>query len=206
MKVYDLEVLNIKIGDSKIEYYLKEYQKEVVYNNLEMKKLEKNLIFTKKSENIKRERLDEESKTDEKENELQIKRIGEENSQETLRREGDIENRKLLDELDTMILKIKTLKDAQQLDVSEKDSKIKTAEYEKQMAAIQPRMIEAMISLAGVQTTQILAKNLKGQGGGLSSIFNKGGFNSFLGAIKGTPMHDNLMKVFEEYKNLETNK
>lgn len=202
MKVYDLEVLNIKIGDERIEQQLKQYQKDVVYKNLGMKKLEKDLEYTKKSEYIKRKSLEETAETEKKENEILTYRINKQHEQEQLKREGDIANQKLLDQLENMILEINKLKDTQRLDVSEKETKIRTEEYEKQMKAIQPRLIEAMITMGGVQTTDILARNLKEQGGNLTSIFNKGGFDSFLQTIKGTPMHDNIMKVFEDYKSL----
>jgi len=202
MHIYDLEVLNIEIGDRKIEEYLKEYQKEVVRKNLEMKKLEKDLDFTKKSEKIKREKLSETSKTEEEQNKILTNRIEEQNKQEILKRQGDIDNRKLLNEVETMILDIIKLKDKHTVDIAQKESIIRVEEYEKQMKSIQPRLIEAMITLGGVQTTEILAKNLKEQGGDLSSIFNKGGFDGFLDAIKGTPLHDNVMSVFKEYREL----
>ena len=63
------------------------------------------------------------------------------------------------------------------------------------MAAIQPRLIEAMITLGGVKTTEILAKNLKEQGGNWTDIFKKGGIEGLLETVKGTPLYDNLMAV-----------
>ena len=74
------------------------------------------------------------------------------------------------------------------------------------MASIQPRLIEAMISLGGVQTTEILAKNLKSQGNDLTSLFTKGGFEGLTDTIKGTPLYDNLMSVISDYKCLSKEK
>ncbi len=202
MHVYDLEVLNIEIGDRRIEEMLKQFQKDVVQKNLEMKKLEKDLVFVKKSETIKRNKIDEVSKTENRQNELLTNRIKEQHKQEQLKHQGDIDNRKLLDEVENMILTIQKIKDEQRLIIDEKESTIRSIEYKIQMDAIQPRLIEAMITLGGVQTTEILAKNLKEQGGDLTSIFNKGGFDGFLDAIKDTPLHDNVMEVFSGYKKL----
>ena len=123
-----------------------------------------------------------------------------------MKRQGDIENRKLLDEVENMILDLNKSREDYRLVVDDKESKIRTVEYEKQMTAIQPRLIEAMITLGGVQTTEILAQNLKEQGGNLSSIFSKGGFDGFLEAIEGTPLHDNVMGVFKDYKDLAKKK
>ena len=130
----------------------------------------------------------------------------EQNKQQKLKRQGDIENRKLLDEVENMILDLNKSREDYRLVVDDKESKIRTVEYEKQMTAIQPRLIEAMITLGGVQTTEILAQNLKEQGGNLSSIFSKGGFDGFLEAIEGTPLHDNVMGVFKDYKDLAKKK
>jgi hypothetical protein len=63
-----------------------------------------------------------------------------------------------------------------------------------------------MISLGGVKTTEILAKNLKEQGGNLTAIFQKGGMDDLMGAIKGTPLYDNITKIITDYKELGANK
>lgn len=56
------------------------------------------------------------------------------------------------------------------------------------------------------KTTEILAKNLKEQGGNLTAIFQKGGMDGLMDAIKNTPLYDNLMKTLNEYKDLGTAK
>lgn len=202
MCVYDVEVLNVHIGDQKIEQFLKDFQKDVVYKNLEMKKLEKELSFTEKSEEIKRKRLEETRKTEDLQNKIMIDRIKENNEQEILKTQGDIDNRKLIDTLENMVLEIQKLKDAHKIDVEDKETKIRTEEYKAQMEAIQPRLIEAIISASGVQTTKILAENLKSQNVDWTSIFSKGGFGGLIDTIKGTPLYDNLTNVIKEYQDL----
>lgn len=203
MKVYDLEVLNIEIGDNRIEERLREYQKEVVFKNLDIKKLEKESEFHKRTNELKRQKLEEVKKTEEIENDMTVYRITEQTTQEKLKREGDAENQKIFDEIEKMAIEIKTLKDEKQINKLKEESDIRTKEHERKMAAIQPRLIESMITLGGVKTTEVLAKNLKEQGGNLTSIFQKGGFEGLLETVKGTPIYDNLSKIFEEYKILK---
>lgn len=206
MHVYDIEVLDINIGDSDISYYLKDYQKHIVQENLEINKLEKDLVNTKKKENIKREILDETSKTDEVRNKINKNNIEKNIEMELLKTKSKKENQEVLDEIETMELEINKLKDAHKVSVNKENSEIRTAEYEAQMKAIQPKLIDAMITLGGVKTTKILAKNLKEQGGDWTDVFRKGGAEGLLDAVKGTPLHANLVKLMEPEENKEEEK
>lgn len=198
MQVYDIEVLNITIGDSDISYYLKDYQKHIVEQNLKMNKLQKDLNNTKKEETIKREILEENAKTDEIRNKINLNNIETRNSIELLKVNAEKTKQEVIDDISKMVLDIQKLNDEQKLNVKLQKSDIRTSEYERQMQAIQPKLIEAMITLGGVKTTEILAKNLKEQGGNWTDIFKKGGVEGLLETVKGTPLYDNLMAVISK--------
>ena len=195
MQVYDIEVLNITIGDSDISYYLKDYQKHIVEQNLKMNKLQKDLDNTKKEESIKREILQEGSKTEDVRNKISLSSLETRNSIELLKANAEKTKQAVIDDISKMVLEIQKLNDEQKLNVELQKSDIRTSEYERQMQAVQPRLIEAMITLGGVKTTEILAKNLKEQGGNWTDIFKKGGIEGLLETVKGTPLYDNLMAV-----------
>ena len=84
-------------------------------------------------------------------------------------------------------------------------SLITTEETKKKLESITPGLIEALISLAGVSQTEILARNLKEQKNGLADLFgNSGGINSIRETFKGTAletMFDDLMTKYEALKN-----
>lgn len=206
MHVYDIEVLNITIGDQEISFYLKDYQKHIVQQNLAMNKLQKDLDNTKKEEAIKREILEENFKTDEIRSTIAKSKLEIQNALDLAKANAEKERQAVLDEVSKMVLEIQKLNDSQKINVEKEKSEIRTAEYERQMASIQPRLVEAMITLGGVKTTEILAKNLKEQGGNLTAIFQKGGMDGLMDAIKNTPLYDNLMKTLDEYKELGTAK
>jgi major vault protein len=200
MNVYDIEVLNITIGDSDISYYLKDYQKHVVKENLKMNKIKTDLENTKVEEGIIRDILNEKSKTDDVRLTINKNKIEANNAAELLRVNAEKEKQGVIDEISLMALEIQKLHDEQEINVREQKSAIRTAEYEKQMASIQPKLIEAMITLGGVKTTEILAKNLKEQGGNWTDIFRKGGAEGLLETVKGTPLYDNLMAFMNKPK------
>jgi len=106
-----------------------------------------------------------------------------------------------LDEISKMVFEFSKLKDEHKLAVEKESSEIRIAEYEKQMLAIQPKLIEAMITLGGVKTTEILAKNLKEQGNDWTNMFKKGGIEGLLDTVKGTPLYDNLVAVLSPKKS-----
>jgi len=200
MQVYDIEVLDIVIGDQEISYFLKDYQKHIVRQNLEMNKLQKDLDNVKKEEDIKRQNLLEVAKTDEIRLTINTNKIANANAAELLKVNAEKERQAILDEISKMIFEISKLKDEHKLEVEKESSEIRTAEYEKQMLAIQPKLIEAMITLGGVKTTEILAKNLKEQGNDWTNLFKKGGIEGLLDTVKGTPLYDNLVAVLNPKK------
>lgn len=201
MQVYDIEVLDIIIGDNEISYFLKDYQKHIVKQNLEMNKLLKDLDNTKKEEDIKRQILLEAAKTDEVRLEINTTKIANSNAAELLKINAEKDKQTVVDEISKMVLDISKLKDEHKLNVEKESSEIRTAEYEKQMASIQPRLIEAMITLGGVKTTEILAKNLKEQGTPITDLFRKGGIEGLLDTVKGTPLYDTLIAVINPPKS-----
>ena len=59
----------------------------------------------------------------------------------------------VVDEISEMSLAINKLSGEQKMNLEKEKSEIRTKEYERQMASIQPKLIEAMITLGGVKTT-----------------------------------------------------
>ena len=159
-----------------------------------MNKIQKDLDYTKKEELITREIYEEKSKTEEIKAKISKAKLLDSNEIELLKANAEKEKQLVIDEVSKMILEIQKLTDEQKLAVETGKSNVRATEYERQMASIQPRLIEAMITLGGVKTTEILAKNLKEQGGNWTDIFRQGGIDGLLATIKGTPLYDNLME------------
>lgn len=200
MHVYDIEVLGIVIGDNEISYYLKDYQKHIVQQNLKRNKLQKDFDYTKNEEEIKRNILEEGQKTEDVRAKINKAKIETSNELDSIRTKAELEKQAVLDSIGKMVLEMDKLQDEHRISVSKEESEIRIKEYEKQMASIQPKLIEAMITLGGVKTTEILAKNLKEQGGNWTDIFRKGGAEGLLETIKGTPLYDNLIKFMNTNK------
>ena len=85
-------------------------------------------------------------------------------------------------------------------------SEIKIQEVEKQMAAIQPKLIEAMIAQGNQQLADTLAKNLSSKRTGLDNLFGGGGFAQILETVKGSPLEKVLNDTLKLYNESQKGK
>lgn len=212
MRIYDVEVLDVEIGDEEISELLVENQHEIVEQNLKIEKVKKELEYAKVVEDISRQKLDEKSKTLAKQTEVEL--ANESNSNKVLTTKqvnaknleqsklaGEAAAQKLVDEI--VAAKLEREKNAEDLRLAyEKervDLHIKSVEAE--MAAITPGLIEALITSNDVKFAEVLAKNIKEQKGtGLAEIFGgKGGFEGLLETLKGSGFEGKLKKIHDDY-------
>ena len=217
-RIYDVEVLALKIEDDNISYLLQENQHDTVRRNLELLSKGKELEFTKKSQKYTREELDEQIITSEKQKEVSLKTAANkkevdeaylnnkleleektlasrEEQQERLNKinEAEVARKKALDEQETLTLKER--------------AEINTEAIKSEMAAITPGLIEALVVNGNVRFAETLAKNLKSSKDGLSSIFgSKGGFAEIIDAVKGSPLESKVNDIMKAYENLKKNK
>ena len=204
MKVYDVEVLNLNIGDHNIADMLIANQHNTVSQNLKIVQLSKELEYTKKKEDLKRKELDERLLTSNKETEVSLKQLDNQNSVESTeqklaeelekaRLNAEAGNQKTLDAVaDAKLTRDKANEDTR-TKIEKERTAIKTEAYEKAMKAFTPRLIEALIAQGNVKLAETLAKNLKsekagffGPGGGMAEMFN---------TVKDGPLADIFKKL-----------
>jgi major vault protein len=215
MKIYDCEVLNLNIEDDNISNMLVSNQHDIVKQNLKILKLEKDLQYSVKQEDIKRKELDERVKTSNKAAEVRLKEVENEKtvSETELANKIVLENTKLEAE-EAKQAKLDAIGEAQvnrdkarenaKTEIQKERSEISINEVEKQLAAIQPGLIEALITSGNVELSKILAQNLKSQNNGLASFLGGGGgFKEILETIKGSPLEPRVKKIMEDYNKFK---
>lgn len=215
MKIYDVEVLNVKIGDSLISDMLISNQHDIVSQNLRIKKLQKELEYEKESQNILRKKYEEQGLTSVKKKEVAL--LEENNSNEIATakfqnktlldkksHEAEQEIQEILDEISKAVLMRRKNEEDLNLSYEKERSEIHIKEVQEEMAAITPGLIEAITVTNDVNLAEILAKNLKEQKTGvLGELFGKsGGWEGLMETIKGTGLEDKLKKIHEDYKKL----
>ena len=217
MNIYDVEVLNVTIGDHSIADMLVENQHETVEQNLRLAKLQKNLEYTKKQEEFKRKELDERVTTSTKSAEVALKEIENGNSVdvakdkyraelESTRLSVEQEKQETLDAISAATLARDKAIEDYKTTLEEQRTAIKTKSLESAMKAIQPKLIEALIVNGNSKLADTLAKNLKSQRSGLNDLFSGGGFKEILETVKGSPLESMISDLADQYKNLHNDK
>ena len=99
--------------------------------------------------------------------------------------------------------KLKRDKDVEDVRTNiEKDrSAIKVNEVEKQMAAVSPKLIEALITQGNTKLADTLAKNLKSHRSGLNDLFAGGGFKEIMNTVKGSPLEKVFTDILTQYND-----
>ena len=217
MKIYDVEVLGVEINDDEIATMLVDNQHDTVAQNLNIIKMKKSLEFSKESESMAREKLDETSKTLDKQTEVEMKK--ENNSDKLLKTkqtneltrnsqkaEAEKNVQEILDFIfDAKLARTKSEEDLK-LGYDKERSDIHIKEVEKEMAAITPGLIEAIVTSSDVKLAETLVKNIKEQKSeGLNLFGSKtGGWEGIMDSVKGSPLEDVLTKLSDAYKEKKT--
>jgi len=217
MHIYDVEVLNILIGDKSISALLTENQHDIVQQNLKIARLQKHLEYVKKEEKIERDKLDEKLLTDNKETEVSKKQIENNDSIEVLKynvREAlkkaqlaaESDAQKTVDAIEKSKLARQKASEDFLTQVEKERTELRTKSLEATMAAIQPKLIEALIVSGNQKLADTLAKNLKSQRSGINDLFAGGGFKEILETVKGSPLEKVFKDVIDQYNDLHTEK
>ncbi len=208
MHVYDIDVLDVKIGDSSISNLLHDAQKETVYHNLKLQAEQKALEFTKAQEKFKREKIKELAQTENENHAVKMQKLSAIAEEDRLQLEAELSKQAELDEISAKELARTAAENAENISVMKRESEIKVNETEKAFAAITPKLIEAMLTLGKTRFAQSLASNLKAQGANpLAGIFQKGGWEGVMDSVKGSPLesifNDLMNNALDDYKKSE---
>jgi len=144
MKIYDVEVLDVEIGDEDIANMLVNNQHDIVEQNLNVIKLEKDLEYTKKSEEFVRAKLDEQIKTNAKKIEVTLLNAANENkvlttqfsnakALETAKLQAESEKQETLDAIKAAELERQNQEATLRLGFDKEKSNIRIKEIEAEM-------------------------------------------------------------------------
>jgi major vault protein len=198
MNVYDVEVLNVRIGDDNIARMLKDAQYNTVEKNLLVAKEEKNLEYVKKTESFEREKIKEKADTEQQRMTSLLEKIKADAQAELDRLTYVEEQQEKLGIINDATLDREEKSKRLILNFLAAETDIEIKKVKEKMAAITPGLVEAITSLGTVSLSEILAKNLKIQTSGLHGIFPEGGIEGLIHTIKGTPLEKKFSELLEK--------
>lgn len=206
MHIYDVVVLDLVIGDSRIGQMITTAQHTTVEKNLRLAEQKKDLELTKEEEKINQEILNVKASTTELKFKLEMAKLEDAKTREEFELSANQDKQKQLNEIRESELGRERSHKELVMEFNEKESKLKIAEVKEKLEAIQPGLIEAMLTIGSHGTIDALARNLKPQTNGLGGLFGGGGIQEIFDTVKGTPLEDQLNGLFDQYNKLKSNR
>jgi hypothetical protein len=185
MRVYDVEVLGVRIDDEAIEEILTNNQHKTVKDTVELMQARKLFEITKEKQDISRKMIEETCLTELKSLDLQ--------TQVLTNSKAQIQS--VLDTIANSENARKKAEDDRRLDRVKQQSAIFTEAHEKRMAAIKPDLIAAINNLGDKQLAQALVENLPKATGDVGPIFGIGALKNVIQMVAGTKMEKTLRDV-----------
>lgn len=198
MKIYDVEVLHITIGDASIKKILVDAQHRAVSNTLMVQHATTELDVTKKLEAIKREKTGEVTKTFMKQQESQDSVDAAKRESDKARMKFDAEKQIHEDDIaESLRAQLAADKEIEVLDLESRAAVITKAIVERNKA-ISPQLIEAINTLGDKKLAGELAAALPKATGTNGFMFGAGGFKGLLDMVQGTPFEKTLKQLTKQ--------
>lgn len=199
MRIYDVEVLEINIGDPSIDALLKSVQKESIKNQLELIKIKQQEDLYIKQEEQKRNKAKADAETAEK---LAVYALTKLDDEDKLRaKQDEIDKNEAITESEIASIQLKTKVNDYKTEETHLQalSDISILATEKKLAAITPDLTAALTTLASVSFTEIVAKNLKQSNDGLGAmLLGSGGSEAFFKSFAGTPLETIVKNIINK--------
>jgi major vault protein len=209
MRIYDVELGRLEIGNDGIAKLLQDSQHESVRHALEINARRKDLEVTTEKERIAQQISKARAETTAMDIEINkettkirhgydLEKANNEVELETKRLEAQVANQQQEDEIAKAELQRQKNRDDQKLSVIKEETDIKTGAKERELKAITPGLIEAMMTQGEMGLAQALAKNLP------QSIHHADGISAVLDTVKDTPIGRGLEQLLRKREKVKT--
>jgi major vault protein len=202
MHIYDVEVLNVRITDDSIAMSLVRAQRDVVSQTLDLAAKRRELDAVREKEKIAQDIAILKNTTKIEDFKLSIKEIEEGLKARISKLDSDLQEKNKDKEIN--IAKLAKEKDSADQDLEIANSKQKmeierikeeTEKVVSLLKAIQPELIATMKTISNQELAKILAQNLPKAAGSFGLLTNKGGIDSLINMVKGTPLEEGLISL-----------
>ena len=193
MKVYDIEVMKVVIGNSAIASLLINNQHLTVSKSLEAAQKEKQLEVTKRIVAAEKQIIDEDASVSNKK--LEIEKTRQEKSANLTKAELDRKEKYqvTLDKISKAELARKAAESEQEIDAMRDRKQIEVNAFVDQFKAVQPDLVAAIQNASRMGTLDTLAKHLPQATGGLGFLLGKGGMAALQQMVKGNPVLEDAL-------------
>jgi hypothetical protein len=208
MRICDVDVLEIQIGDAAIGTLLKNAQHNIVKETLQVKAEQRRLETTKQVESVKQAICDLTASSEKKLLEVEKERTELEAAILSAKLGQELSNQDTLDGIASSKLNRKVANDNQRLEALKAELMLESDAYTKKFNAITPGLVEAIVGLGNKQLATALAENLPKAEGSLGLLLGINGIDQLRNMVTGTAMdraldHSKIKKLTEARQKSE---
>jgi len=205
MHVYNVEVLDIRIDNEEISDLLIENQHKTVSDTIALMQTKKRLTIVTETEKAERQILDEKNVTDVKRLENQTIIEEKKAERDAVAVETHLSCQATLNEIAKHELQRKINEDDRKLKRLKSQTSCFTEAHEKRMAAISPKLVEAINAYGNKQLARELAQALPKASGTQGLLFGTGGMDGLMKMVMGTPIEKTLREVMDKNASQDPN-
>jgi len=195
MKIIDVEILTINIGDNSIKERLMEAQYNTIQSTLDVAQARQELLVTQETEQCAREKMEEQSET------ALLNAALARKHQEMLEtsKKAELYASKIIADLkaqiDVVLLETNKKVHTEANEFEEKRLTILSDAFERKFKAITPDLIAALESSGNKQLATAFAEHIPQAGGGIGMILGRQLIENLIGMVKGTSMESALTSM-----------
>jgi len=195
MHVIDVEILSLEIGDEKIKLQLLTNQYATIENTIKIANSNQQLDLTKQIEANNIQKLDIEKTTQL----TKLKQIKEITTQQRENEQSDVTKQKeialLRDTIEQISLDRRTKESTAALNELTGKTNVDTESFERQMKAIQPQLIEAIITTSTHNLTKSYVENIPKSGGNIGLFLGQQLIDNICALVKGSPIEKSIRSL-----------
>jgi len=201
MRVYDVEILDVKIGDAHIEQLLIQNQHEAVQETLTLKKKHREFESRTIEESLKQQLNKIQYETEEQKIELDKYNVENKATLNSLKLQKEFDSQKTLDAIHEAVQNRLKVEANQGIEEDQRRTEIVTKSFVDKFRAIQPDLIAALQAAGKMQLATEFCKSLPQSPAGLHNLFGGGGLEQLKKLVKGSVIEkgfNELMTPFDE--------
>ena len=213
MHIYDVEVLSVRITDDTIATSLVKAQRDVVSQTLDLAAKRRDLEAVKEKEKITQEIAILRNTTKIEDFRLTIKETEEGFNARKSKLDADLKEKSIDIEINKAKLEKEKNSADQELEIYTSKQKLELERIKEEtekvvsiLKAIQPELIATMKTMGNQELAKVLAQNLPKAAGSFGLLTNKGGIDSLMSMVKGTPLEDGIAALLGIDNNKQENK
>lgn len=198
MRVYDLDILGVVIGDDYIDRMIIDSQHKAVKTALELKNMEDELREIEAKNDLEKSTIESNEEAEIKRDEKRRKDLERKSIISKMENTARLEEQDALNHIITEELGRKKLVQELEAAIRKEAMELEISAFTKKFEAINPQLVQAIVSLGDKQLAKSLVEHLPEATGTSGFLFGKGGTEGLLSLVGGSKLEETIKRSLVE--------